>query len=222
MDEVRRRLLEGRIIAIVRGVPYDDILPLAQALSAGGVRAVEVTFNQSRPDTWKDTLSSIERIAAKLGGDVLPGAGTVLTPEQAVMAHNAGARYIISPDVNEAVIACAKRLGMIAIPGALTPSEITRAARAGGDIIKLFPAGNMGPEYFKSLNAPLSHIPMFAVGGINISNAAAFIKAGALGLGIGGALANAQLVRERRFDELAGIARNFADVVNTAAAEKAI
>ena len=106
------------------------MLPLVRALEAGGVRAIEVTFDQRAPESWPDTLRAIRAIADEFNGRVLPGAGTVLTPEQVRMAHDAGATYIISPDVDEAVIAQTRALGMASLPGALTPTEIMRAVRA--------------------------------------------------------------------------------------------
>ena len=206
MNDTARALIEARVIAIVRGVNEEGILPLARALEAGGVRAIEVTFDQRDPDSWPRTLRAIERIAREFDGRVLPGAGTVLTPAQVDMAFSAGARYIISPDVNEDVIARTRAHGLASLPGALTPSEIMRAVRAGCDIVKIFPAGDLGPGYLKSIRAPLGHVPMFAVGGINEHNAADFIRAGALGLGIGGALTNRALIESGRFDEITATA----------------
>lgn len=207
MNSTAARLTEGRIIAIVRGVASEDMLPLVRALEAGGVRAIEVTFDQRAPETWPDTLRAIRAIADEFNGRVLPGAGTVLTPEQVRMAHDAGATYIISPDVDEAVIAQTRALGMASLPGALTPTEIMRAVRAGCDIVKIFPAGELGAGYIKSIRAPLGHVPMFAVGGVNAANAAEFMRAGVSGLGVGGALTDRALIAGHRFDLIEANAR---------------
>ncbi|HIU46826.1 MAG TPA: bifunctional 4-hydroxy-2-oxoglutarate aldolase/2-dehydro-3-deoxy-phosphogluconate aldolase [Candidatus Fimadaptatus faecigallinarum] len=207
MNSTAARLTEGRIIAIVRGVASEDMLPLVRALEAGGVRAIEVTFDQRAPESWPDTLRAIRAIADEFNGRVLPGAGTVLTPEQVRMAHDAGATYIISPDVDEAVIAQTRALGMASLPGALTPTEIMRAVRAGCDIVKIFPAGELGAGYIKSIRAPLGHVPMFAVGGVNAANAAEFMRAGVSGLGVGGALTDRALIAGRRFDLIEANAR---------------
>lgn len=207
MNSTAARLTEGRIIAIVRGVASEDMLPLVRALEAGGVRAIEVTFDQRAPESWPDTLRAIRAIADEFNGRVLPGAGTVLTPEQVRMAHDAGATYIISPDVDEAVIAQTRALGMASLPGALTPTEIMRAVRAGCDIVKIFPAGELGAGYIKSIRAPLGHVPMFAVGGVNAANAAEFMRAGASGLGVGGALTDRALIAGHRFDLIEANAR---------------
>lgn len=207
MNSTAARLTEGRIIAIVRGVASEDMLPLVRALEAGGVRAIEVTFDQRAPESWPDTLRAIRAIADEFNGRVLPGAGTVLTPEQVRMAHDAGATYIISPDVDEAVIAQTRALGMASLPGALTPTEIMRAVRAGCDIVKIFPAGELGAGYIKSIRAPLGHVPMFAVGGVNAANATEFMRAGVSGLGVGGALTDRALIAGRRFDLIEANAR---------------
>lgn len=207
MNSTAARLTEGRIIAIVRGVASEDMLPLVRALEAGGVRAIEVTFDQRAPESWPDTLRAIRAIADEFNGRVLPGAGTVLTPEQVRMAHDAGATYIISPDVDEAVIAQTRALGMASLPGALTPTEIMRAVRAGCDIVKIFPAGELGAGYIKSIRAPLGHVPMFAVGGVNAANVAEFMRAGVSGLGVGGALTDRALIAGRRFDLIEANAR---------------
>ena len=207
MNSTAARLTEGRIIAIVRGVASEDMLPLVRALEAGGVRAIEVTFDQRAPESWPDTLRAIRAIADEFNGRVLPGAGTVLTPEQVRMAHDAGATYIISPDVDEAVIAQTRALGMASLPGALTPTEIMRAVRAGCDIVKIVPAGELGAGYIKSIRAPLGHVPMFAVGGVNAANAAEFMRAGVSGLGVGGALTDRALIAGHRFDLIEANAR---------------
>lgn len=207
MNSTAARLTEGRIIAIVRGVASEDMLPLVRVLEAGGVRAIEVTFDQRAPESWPDTLRAIRAIADEFNGRVLPGAGTVLTPEQVRMAHDAGATYIISPDVDEAVIAQTRALGMASLPGALSPTEIMRAVRAGCDIVKIFPAGELGAGYIKSIRAPLGHVPMFAVGGVNAANAAEFMRAGVSGLGVGGALTDRALIAGRRFDLIEANAR---------------
>lgn len=213
MNSTAARLTEGRIIAIVRGVASEDMLPLVRALEAGGVRAIEVTFDQRAPESWPDTLRAIRAIADEFNGRVLPGAGTVLTPEQVRMAHDAGATYIISPDVDEAVIAQTRALGMASLPGALTPTEIMRAVRAGCDIVKIFPAGELGAGYIKSIRAPLGHVPMFAVGGVNAANAAEFMRAGVSGLGVGGALTDRALIAGHRFDLIEANARAIVEAV---------
>lgn len=206
---VLHQILEDRIIAIVRGIPSGEITGLAQALRAGGIRCMEVTFDPSNPERDADTLASIRAIRETLGGDVCVGAGTVMTAELVRLAAEAGAEYMISPHVSEEVIRETKRLGKISIPGAMTPTEVERAYSLGADIVKIFPAGVLGPGYIRALKAPLKHIPLTAVGGVTADNCAEFIKAGASGVGVGGNLVSSRLVSEAKFDEISAIAKSY-------------
>lgn len=203
-NAVLEKVLQDKIIAIVRGVYGDDVLRLSEALLKGGISLIEVTYDQT--GKAENTADTIRLITEHFAGDVLAGAGTVMTPEQARIAKEAGASYIISPNVDGAVIAETKRLGMISMPGALTPTEIAAAYEAGADVVKIFPASVMGPAYIKAVKAPLKHIPVMAVGGINEKNARDYIAAGAAGVGVGGNLVNKQWVSEGRFDEIRRIA----------------
>ena len=125
------------------------------------------------------------------------------------MAIKAGAEYIISPNVDEGVIGKTKELGKISIPGAFTATEIETAYKLGGDIIKVFPAGLLGAEYIRALKAPLSYIPLTAVGGINHENCGSFIAAGAVGIGVGGRLVSREAVAEKRYDEITLLAKKY-------------
>ena len=158
---------QHKIIAIVRGVPQDRILPMAQALFDGGIRLLEITFDQSSPTGNRDTGKSIEALAAAFEGRMCIGAGTVMNREQVDIAINSGARYMISPNTDATVIQYTKSVGSISIPGAMTPSEIVYAYQLGADFVKVFPAGTLGEEYIKAIRAPISHIPLLAVGGID-------------------------------------------------------
>lgn len=204
---------EHKIIAIVRGIPSAQIVELVRAMVSGGVRCVEVTFDQSSEEKQKDTLKSIAAIQAAFGAEVSVGAGTVMSVEQVHQALEAGAEYIISPNVNEAVIRETKKLGMVSIPGAYTPTEVAAAYEFGADIVKLFPAGILGPGYVKALKAPLKHIPLTAVGGVSPDNCASFIEAGCISVGCGGNLVSAKLVNEGRFDEITKTAKAYIDAL---------
>lgn len=204
---------ENKVIAIVRGIPSGSIAALAEAIVKGGLRCMEVTFDHSSEKGIEETLKSIEILSRDFQGELLAGAGTVLTPKQAEQAAAAGAEYMISPNVNVEVIKKTKELGKISIPGALTPSEIVTAYEAGADIVKLFPAAVFGPAYFKAVKAPLKHIPVTAVGGISPENIADFLAAGAVGAGVGGNLVSPKLVAEGRFDEITEIARSYAEAL---------
>lgn len=164
MMTVLEQILRDKIVAIVRGAGPDDVLNIAKALQSGGVNILEITLNSP------NALQVIKGLNAKIKS-MLIGAGTVLTATDVVAAIDAGAKFIISPNVNTDTIAATKKLGAISIPGAYTATEVVNAWSNGGDIIKIFPATNA--EYIKVLRGPLSHIPMMPTGGItpgNISN----------------------------------------------------
>lgn len=214
--EVLNKILEGKIVAIVRGIPSDEVVGLAKALVEGGISCIEVTFDQSSAEKAQDTLMAISNISKALGDKVCVGAGTVMTVEQVEAAAAAGAEYMISPNTNAAVIKRTKELDKVSIPGAMTPSEVAEAYEMGADIVKMFPAGILGTAYIKAVKAPLKHIPVTAVGGVNPANCADFIRAGAVGVGVGGNLVSPQLVKEGRFEEITAIAKSYTDALKNA------
>ncbi|MBR7040540.1 MAG: bifunctional 4-hydroxy-2-oxoglutarate aldolase/2-dehydro-3-deoxy-phosphogluconate aldolase [Clostridia bacterium] len=185
---IRDKIYQNRVIAISRGIPADRIVDTAQAISRGGIKLFEVTFVHDSHYGIKETQLSIEKLSSALGNDIIVGTGTVLTTDEVHMAADASAAFIISPDTNTQVIEETKKLGLVSIPGAMTPTEIVRAYDAGADFVKVFPASVLGVDYIKAVKGPLRHIPLIAVGGINKDNAAAFLSAGVAALGIGGNL----------------------------------
>ncbi|MDR2746010.1 MAG: bifunctional 4-hydroxy-2-oxoglutarate aldolase/2-dehydro-3-deoxy-phosphogluconate aldolase [Treponema sp.] len=215
-DKVIGRILEDKIIAIVRGADEDRIIPLGEALLAGGISMMEITFNQAKPGSFEATLRGIARIRERFGDRLLAGAGTVLSEAQVDMALEAGALYIVSPNANPAVIRHTRDRGLVSLPGALSPGECLAAHDAGADFVKLFPASDMGTGYLKAVRAPLSHIRFLAVGGINEQNAAAFIKAGALGLGVGGNLVNKDWMAAGQWEKIEDLARQLVRAVQEA------
>jgi len=210
---VLQQILDGKIIAIVRGIPSDKIVGLASALEKGGINCIEVTFDQASEEKAKDTLIAIRNIKQALGDKVCVGAGTVMNVEQVRQAAEAGAEYMISPNTDKEVIEETKRLGKVSIPGAMTPTEAAEAYSIGADIVKLFPAGILGAKYVKAMKAPLKHVPVTAVGNVNVDNCVEFIKAGAVGVGVGGSLVSAELVNTGRFDEITAMARAYTDAL---------
>lgn len=202
-----------KLIAIARGIYGSDLILSSKALYDGGVRAFEVTFVQSEdPEAARKnallTAESISALKNALPGAAV-GAGTVMTAEQAETAFGAGAGFIISPNTDEAVIKRTKALGMVSIPGAMTPTEIVTAYELGADIVKVFPAGVLGVEYFKAVRAPLSHIPLAAVAGITKDNIALFERAGAAAYGISSSLYIKDAIREGNFDRIRRAAEEF-------------
>lgn len=203
---------EERIISIMRGVPSDCVFPTIQALYDGGIKCFEITINHSSEEARGSSFTDIKKATDKYGDKMYIGVGTVLTPEEVEKSAAAGAQYIISPNANEKVIKRTKELGLISLPGAMTPTEIVNAYSWGADIIKVFPAGDLGPKYFKSLSGPLGYIPVMAVGGVNLDNLADFFKAGAMGAGIGGNLANVKLIQTGNFSAITATAKTYVQI----------
>ena len=206
MNEIEKIVREKRIIAIVRGQTPDVCLHLAEAFAKGGIGLVEVTFNQREPETWQQTAEAIQAIRTRFAGAVRVGAGTVLTEEQLKICAEAGGEYMITPNVNAALIRKCVEMGLVAMPGALTPSEAVVAWEAGAQFVKLFPAGTLGAGYVKAVRAPLSHIPFLAVGGISPENVADFMRAGCVGAGVGGNLTNKEWIAEGAWDKITAVA----------------
>ena len=213
-EQIIKTVYEKKIIAIVRGVYGEDCEKLARALHAGGIDLIEVTFDQAHPEEHEKTCAAISRINEAFQGEVLAGAGTVTTPELVELAHKAGAKYIISPDTNPDVIRRTRELEMVSMPGAMTPSEVMTAYRAGADFVKLFPMDNLGVGYLKAVRAPLNQVPILVVGGVNEKNLGEFMAAGACGAGVGGNLVNKQWIKEGRFDNITALAREFIKAAN--------
>ncbi|MFH5185542.1 bifunctional 4-hydroxy-2-oxoglutarate aldolase/2-dehydro-3-deoxy-phosphogluconate aldolase [Paenibacillus sp. TAB 01] len=175
---------QTRIIAIVRGVEKQHIERVAHALLEGGVRVMEITLNTD------GAPAMIAALQQKLGDQMYIGAGTVLDLEDAKKALDAGASYIVTPNMEEDVIRYAAERGIPIYPGAMTPTEIVKAWKAGATAVKIFPGASLGLGYLKELQGPLNHIPMVAVGGVNEENIAQFLQAGCYAVGIGGSLVN--------------------------------
>jgi 2-dehydro-3-deoxyphosphogluconate aldolase/(4S)-4-hydroxy-2-oxoglutarate aldolase len=202
MASVMEHIRTTRVVAIFRGNYDGKWLPYANALLQGGLTAMEITLNS------EGALAGLDVLRDQLGDQIALGAGTVLTAEQVRAAADHGATFIVTPDTDEAVIAESKKLGLIVIPGAYTPTEIKRAYTLGADMVKVFPAQT--PEYIKAIRAPLGHIPMMATGGVDLANAEQFMKAGASALGIGSYLTQPSLSP----DEVAIRAARFAAVTS--------
>ncbi len=204
---------ERKIVAIVRGLSPEYLIRLGHAFEEGGIGLMEVTYNQSAPETWKDTAKGIEAVEKEFGDRLLVGAGTVITLEQVSMTYNAGGHYLVTPTTQPEIIRAGKALGLGLYPGAFTPSEILAAYEAGADAVKVFPASCLGPGYIKAIRAPLSHIPLMAVGGVNEKNAADFIKAGCVGRGVGGNLVNKEWIRNGEWEKITALAKEFKKAV---------
>lgn len=208
--EFMLKLREAKVIAIVRGIPSNSLRQVADALVAGGVRAIEVTF---------DTPGAAEmiRVLKKEYADkMLVGAGTVLDTETCRTAILAGADFILSPTLNTQVITMCNRYSRVAVPGVMTPTEILTALEAGAEMVKVFPAGTLGASYIKDVKGPLKQASIMAVGGVNLENTADFIAAGAQTVGIASALVSAQLIADSDFATITKRAAAFIEAANNA------
>ena len=212
-NAVKEAVRTHKLIAIVRGAQPEQCLSIARALYEGGFRLMEITYDQKHPETWEATAQAIGAVANSFAGKMFVGAGTVTCTELVELTHKYGGQFIISPDVNEAVIARTCELGMVSMPGALTPTEVMTAHNTGADFVKLFPAGSFGPGYLKAVKAPISHVELLAVGGIDENNIAAFLAAGAAGAGVGGKLVNPAWINAGEYDKITAAARRMVAAV---------
>jgi 2-dehydro-3-deoxyphosphogluconate aldolase/(4S)-4-hydroxy-2-oxoglutarate aldolase len=201
------RILNDRLIAVVRTDSADGLLDVVASLAEGGISIVEITL------TIPNALTAIDRIVRSAGDRLLVGAGTILDADAAKAARDAGAAFLVSPIVSEAVVHVAKQDGLPVMPGAYTPTEIHTAWRMGGDIVKVFPADSLGPGYFRAVRGPLPDVRLMPTGGVNAQSAGLFLAAGACCLGLGSQLVNPEFIRNRNFDGLASHAREFRGIV---------
>src|SRR5215472_608098 len=183
-----RRVLECGIVAVVRSPDSQQLVEVARALADGGVSVVEITM------PVPDALDVVRQVRRALGDRLLLGAGTVLDPETARAALLAGAEFLVAPTVNIDVIRLCRRYDKLVMPGAFTPTEILTAWEAGADVVKVFPADVVGPAFFKALRGPLPQVRLMPTGGVDLTTAAAFLKAGACCLGVGSQLVDAKAV----------------------------
>ncbi|MFD2728915.1 bifunctional 4-hydroxy-2-oxoglutarate aldolase/2-dehydro-3-deoxy-phosphogluconate aldolase [Enterococcus camelliae] len=213
-SDAKNFILEHKIIAICRGIYGEDLKKLAQSLYKGGVKLMEVTFDQSNSNNLEETKNAIRMLRNHFKDKMKFGAGTVITIPQIYAAQSAGAEFIISPNTDKEIIWKTHDLNMVSIPGAMTPTEILQAHYAGADFVKLFPAKTMGLNYFKDVKAPINHVPLIATAGITNDNIGDFLDAGAVGVGISGYLTDKKLVSEGKFDTLEEHANILTEIVN--------
>lgn len=206
-QEVINKIIENKLVVIVRGIKSEAIIPLAEAMYAGGIRALELTYNASNSAEDEEVAENIRKLTEHFGDKMMIGAGTVLNIKQVELTKEAGGKFIISPNVNVQVIERTCELDMVSIPGALTPTESLQAHEVGADFVKLFPITNLGSGYVKAMKAPLSHIRFLGVGGIDENNMAEYLKAGVCGFGIGSNIVNKKLVEAGDFAAITELAR---------------
>lgn len=214
MTDILSQVKQHHMIVAMRGGKPKNITHAARALYEGGIRLLEITFDQTDPHTVAQTADSISAVCSELGDRLLVGAGTVMTDEQAKAAAEAGAKYLLSPHFDPAIVDAANKLNVPSIPGAFTASEIAAAWKAGAALIKVFPAGSLGISYLKDLAAPIGHIPLLPMGGVDLENINDFLAlSNVAGVGIGSAIANRSLIEKGDFEGLCRLARSFTEKV---------
>ena len=218
-NEITAKIKEEKIIAIIRHLGAKDAEALCEALYKGGIRLTEITFDPAGTIPAEETAKTISVLRDKFAGKMLIGAGTVLDMDYARIAIGAGAEFIISPNTDPDVIRYTKECGRVSIPGAMTPTEVVSAYRAGADFVKVFPSDTLGLKFVKALRAPLPHIPLIPTGGINTGNIADFLSAGAAAVGIGSNLSRNDLVKAGRLDEITALAEEYLRAANGGAAK---
>ena len=202
-----QRVLDGGIVAIIRATSGDQLVNVARALYEGGIDVIEVTF------TVPNVLEILAAVRKDLGKKILLGAGTVLDPETCRAALLAGAEFIVSPSLNLDVIKLCKRYGKLVMPGAFTPTEIVTAWEAGADIVKLFPADCVGPNYLKALRGPLPQVRILPTGGVDLKTLPEFFKAGACAVGLGGQLVEKAAVESGNMTRIRDLAAQYVALV---------
>lgn len=208
-QQIIEKVLKHKIVVILRGLSREQVLSTVEAMERGGIRLVEVTFDQSGRISDAETAANIRAIAENFAGRVEVGAGTVMSVEQVELAAEAGARFIISPDAYEPVIRRTAELGLVSMPGAFTPTEAANAHRWGADFVKLFPNSELGIGYLKALRAPLSHIRFLAVGGVNEKNMKEYLEAGACGIGVATGIVNKEAIAKGDYEAVTALAQAY-------------
>jgi 2-dehydro-3-deoxyphosphogluconate aldolase / (4S)-4-hydroxy-2-oxoglutarate aldolase len=210
-QEVMARIRDVGIVPVIRAESADEAGRVIAAIRAGGVSVLEITM------TVPGALSLIAEVARQVGSDAVVGAGTVLDADTARAVILAGARFVVSPSLDVATIACCRRYSVPVMPGALTPTEVVAAWQAGADIVKVFPANAVGgASYIKALKAPLPQIELCPTGGVSLETAADFIKAGACALGVGNDLVDLKALRAGQSQAITDKAKRFVEFVKTA------
>ncbi|SFR67751.1 bifunctional 4-hydroxy-2-oxoglutarate aldolase/2-dehydro-3-deoxy-phosphogluconate aldolase [Halogeometricum limi] len=210
-SETTRRIRETGVVAIVRGTDADAAIETVDAIRRGGVSTVEVTANT---DGVLDMLREVSSSFTE--EEVTVGAGTVLDAETARATMLAGAEFLVTPSFDEDVVRTANRYGNASFVGIATPTEAVRAFEAGADMVKVFPAGTLGPGFVSAMGGPLGHIPTVPTGGVNLENVRDFFEAGAAAVGVGSSIVDNDAVNRGDFDAIEENARAFAEAVRDA------
>lgn len=212
-QEVKDLFLKEKLVAICRTLPTEKLGNVAKALVKGGVKILEITIDQMAEDPAAVIKEAMQTVRDAVGDQLCLGCGTVLNCEQLQMAVDAGAVFYLSPNFKADVVKKAKEMGLVAIPGALTPSEIVNAWEAGADIVKLFPADDMGYHYIWNLKGPLPHIPLLASGGVNPETIPTYLEYGVAAVGTGVSIINRDMLAADDYEGIAQLAKKHVDAI---------
>jgi 2-dehydro-3-deoxyphosphogluconate aldolase/(4S)-4-hydroxy-2-oxoglutarate aldolase len=215
-EQVRARVLEVGIVPVVRAPSAKKALAAAEAVAAGGITIVELTM------TVPGALDAIAELVKRAGKDIVIGAGTVLDAQTAQKCFDVGAQFLVSPGFDLETVKAARVAGKLIMAGALTPTEVIMAWKAGADFVKVFPASAVGgPSYLKALRGPLPQVPLVPTGGVNLNTAADFLRAGAAALGIGGELVSAAALESGNTTPITEAAKKYLAIVKQTREEQA-
>ena len=211
MDPFVKEFLESKVIVVCRGIAQEEIVKVASALYDGGIRFMEVPFNQADPSTFAATAAKINAVKEALGGKMHVGAGTVITMEQFELAKKAGAEIIVSPTLEEDIITATKAAGLVSMPGCTTPSEMTKAYKLGADLIKLFPASMVNMNVIKEIRVPLNHLPLVCFGGVSTENIREVLATGVVGVGVASSVLNKQALADKDYGKITALAKELTE-----------
>jgi len=208
VEKAISKIAEVGIIPVVRAANVDEARRAVDAICTAGIPIIEITM------TVPNAPAMIRELVHHCGKDVLTGAGTVTTPAQAEICLDSGAQFLVSPGLSVPVMRVATQRGILAIPGALTPTEVMAATEAGAKLIKIFPCGSAGgSKHIKSLKAPFPEARLIPTGGVNLSNAAEYLAAGSFALGVGADLVDLAALRSNQPEKIINMAKALMDVV---------
>jgi 2-dehydro-3-deoxyphosphogluconate aldolase/(4S)-4-hydroxy-2-oxoglutarate aldolase len=210
-QEVYQALIDSGVTAVLRGIPEDQMVDVAAAIHEGGVRALELTADAKR---CSDMIAAVDRELEDTGAVI--GAGTVMDAAAARNVIEAGAEFVLAPNLNPEVVDVCNRAGVVCVPGVMTPTEAAAAMEAGADILKMFPAKTVGPSHIGALQGPLGDVPIMPTGGVSVDNVADYFDAGAVAVGAGSALVDYEGIENDDMDQVRESAAEFVDAVDAA------
>ena len=207
MNQFVKEYIESKVIVVCRGIAEEEIVNVAKAMYDGGIRFMEVPFNQADPCSFAATARKIKAVREALDGKMHVGAGTVITMEQFEIAKEAGAEIIVSPTMEEDVIVATKAASLISMPGCATPSEMTKAYKLGADLIKLFPASMVNLKTIKEISVPLNHLPLFCFGGVSAENITEVLATGVVGVGMASSILDKAALANKDYAKITALAK---------------